>query len=92
MRHTKGPWGIKENGKHETPSIYAGWKHIARLKDQSNGELNANARLIASAPDLLEAVKQAAGYYHESGGQGSICEENSLCIYCQAIAKTEGET
>ncbi len=56
MKHTKGPWEIKENEKHETPSIYAGWKHIARLKDQP-GELYANARLIAVAPDLLSLAE-----------------------------------
>ena len=60
MKHTPGPWIIKENEKHETPSIYAGWRHIARLKDQSNGELYGNAHLIAAAPNLLEEHKQWA--------------------------------
>lgn len=60
-KHTPGPW-ITEN-RYKT-SINAGKKHIAMVNQYKSGDIEsdiwgdeheANARLIAAAPDLLEA-------------------------------------
>lgn len=57
-KHTSGPWSV--GGKDKT-IIYAGDGHAVascavyhgRFKD---GEVEANARLIAASPELLEAL------------------------------------
>ena len=47
MEHTKGPWRLAYDG-----IAYDGSKAVI---DPQNSEGNANAKLIAAAPDLLEA-------------------------------------
>jgi hypothetical protein len=67
--HTPGPWykgaGFvrSEHGAickmaHESPIMYAA--------STGSIENEANARLIAAAPELLEAVKKAADYFSSS--------------------------
>ncbi len=71
-KHTPGPWALDDE------SIYApdgeGWKQVAEIPNwrTNPGEVltpedNANARLIAAAPDLLEALK---AILNETGGMG----------------------
>ncbi len=64
MAHTGGPWRL---GNLESYDAYTGkpfrnvWTGndtcIARAID--NGDVDANARLIAAAPEMLEALEQA---------------------------------
>ena len=97
MKYTNGPWNV-DDGFSDTriQGIRRGklCNIVTGMYDEENeptlGELEANAHLIASAPGLLEACKQAAEWYHGSAGQGPICDEENLCIYCQAINKAEG--
>jgi hypothetical protein len=64
-QHTPGPWHIAEYGTNEdgTPKHYGivrGKVTIANLGTSTNEnakEIDANARLIASAPEMLEALK-----------------------------------
>lgn len=63
MKHTPGPWII--NNEIRT-AINAGDKHIAMVNyaktreyDLTGEEHEANARLIAEAPEMLEAIIQA---------------------------------
>ena len=69
-KHTQGPWMIYDDGDGEDSSgIINVWiddrdggeKYdiAAMLLDRPVGERKANARLIASAPDLLEALENA---------------------------------
>ena len=61
-KHTPGPWSIGEHQK----IISTGWSiripsdgsAIAYVLGERNPELQANARLIAAAPDLLAALKE----------------------------------
>ena len=56
-KHTPGPWQWTQHFD-PTISIYKdGFGQIARLYDSSAGTGKANARLIAAAPDLLDALK-----------------------------------
>ena len=59
MSHTKGPWtrgGLTSDGWH----IYAGEVPIAQtMATVPESEERANGRLLAAAPDLLEACKNA---------------------------------
>ena len=60
MKHTPGPWEISR-GVHAYPfSIESESKTIGFIKLQTGLQevTEANARLIASAPDLLEACKE----------------------------------
>uniref|UniRef100_A0A6M3LRI8 Uncharacterized protein n=1 Tax=viral metagenome TaxID=1070528 RepID=A0A6M3LRI8_9ZZZZ len=61
-KHTPGKWEVEVIGVHQF--IVKNNKTIAKTPwDISNQEENeANARLIASAPELLEACKEAFTY------------------------------
>ncbi|MFP5434160.1 MAG: hypothetical protein ACLGIM_13750, partial [Alphaproteobacteria bacterium] len=66
MAHTPGPWHIGKavNGNWiEAGSELMGHKSIARTFCGDVGYLmeDANARLIAAAPDMLEALRKARG-------------------------------
>jgi hypothetical protein len=60
--YTPGPWhiGVKQAGIN----IYDahGWQvaDASPLGDDSNGECKANGRLIAAAPELVEALRELA--------------------------------
>jgi len=89
--HTPGPWQANQldNG-HFTISTqqYVNICQMARNKEPEG----ANARLIAAAPELLEALKEyVTGTSAERNH--STCEERpcTLCkIAKRAIAKAEG--
>ena len=54
-QHTPGPWHV---GKHSHLDIYADEQQIViPADDMSLIEAKANARLIAKAPEMLEALK-----------------------------------
>jgi hypothetical protein len=62
--HTPGPWSIVEYGDGDSLVIHAGddWRVcFMATPGESPGamqRIEANARLIASAPELLEALKE----------------------------------
>lgn len=60
-KHTPGPWKV-ENDHY----ITAGIDYVADVGDATtrDKEIAANARLIAAAPDLLEACKEAIEMSH----------------------------
>lgn len=92
-KHTPGPWATDEDdhdapyqdikieaGKHHT--ICTVWIDDAPVRD-FNAEQQANARLIAAAPELLEFVKEWLGR------QGT--DENYMVAKARAaIAKATG--
>lgn len=64
VKHTPGPWEVAyldENGqsvvKGEHTEIATCWHHCV---GSIEAQMHANARLIAAAPDLLEALIEAA--------------------------------
>lgn len=63
MEHTSGPWTLSKNGNGQriiqAPEDLGGYviAHIGNEWTPHDGESEANARLIASTPDLLEACK-----------------------------------
>jgi hypothetical protein len=65
-KHTPGPWFVGY-GTHSCAvymkPVSEGWlvrDQIARFDRDGNGEGEANAKLIAAAPELLAALKQWA--------------------------------
>jgi hypothetical protein len=56
------------------------------FRELGDEELDANARLIAAAPELLEALKMVSGYIYTMKGAG---HEYTAAVQA-AIAKAEG--
>lgn len=93
--HTPGPWQVIEYAggvtsiEHHEPTGY-GYRQsdIARIQPLSE-QKEANARLIASAPDMLAALESVYAYvtdiFDESEFSPDIVEEIRA-----AIAKAEG--
>jgi hypothetical protein len=106
MAHTEGPWDVDDDTLEIfsiTPGHSTGW--IAKvLGNDDNGrrlppdEMAANARLIASAPDLLAVAKLAFDYAQDTKARfidhwdGEDAESyGKLCdAIDDAIAKAEG--
>ncbi len=86
-KHTPGPWQWTQHFD-PTISIYKdGFGQIARLYDSSAGTGKANARLIAAAPDLLDALEDLL---HEVGFGRVITETTASTKARAAIAKATG--
>ena len=79
MIQAKGKWS-DENG------VYFDWEYPTVLADVvDNWDANANARLIAAAPDLLEALEAVADYW--AGGDVPEALDTQMRA---AIAKARG--
>ena len=61
-QHTPGPWKIQRhpNGKERRLVVVGKSGMVADIDWNGERENDANARLIATAPELLAAVKDAA--------------------------------
>jgi hypothetical protein len=88
MRHTPGPWKADDKGKAVFIPLRA--HHCEQLGIQvgfvsweDDKESLANARLIAAAPEMLEALKRAHTWL-----QGS--EPGRAQYLGEVIAKAEG--
>lgn len=84
-QHTPGPWNLHPRIKPEIPVVYKDGCIIATVDTSAPepGEREANARLIASAPELLDMVKNL----HGALGAHRFRD----CKGCQLIAKAEGK-
>lgn len=92
-KYTVGPWHIKPDRKAFTIHIQSELEHILTI--QGMNETNqANARLIAAAPELLEACKlfmELDPPIPFAGNDGRIPEWFDMFKKMQAaIAKAEG--
>lgn len=88
MKHTPGPW------KFDTESIYAEVPHTqARTRIVeiiTFGDDQANARLIAAAPEMLEALKEIERLFKERIARGS--PNHGIPSICNTlIARIEGK-
>lgn len=93
-KHTPGPWRIREliNG---TAAIYGAGEYdivFPKLHVMSY----ADSRLIAAAPEMLEALEEAARWLDNDGDytlNDTLCETKYDCVrvILAAIAKAKGE-
>ena len=96
--HTPGPWEVFKNGtkwiifspvKDATIAVTGGWT------DESRSQESANARLLAAAPELLEALEGVEGYLtdydHYSKVDVDVWVKAALPQLRAALAKTRGE-
>ena len=86
-KHTPGPWVVYDDsndGKTNRIEIAARGKTVARIYHSVPEEDLLNARLIAAAPDLLEALKDLRGAIKS---RGVISTVKALSKTDAAIAK-----
>lgn len=82
--HTPAPWGIRARAGAriiDSPSGY-----VARIARSGNAE--ANAFLIAAAPDLLVSARRLL----DSIDEIALTDEDARQALIAAIAKAEGRT
>lgn len=89
-KHTPGPWVYHPGDVINAPCIKAGKSGICLLQQNAHPEIrDANAHLIASAPELLEALKDALKsikYRNDNGAN----ELGLQYLIEGVIAKAEG--
>lgn len=95
MKHTPGPWIArimpypKENDKHWIDDSYG--KPICEVRQYFHGEGEANAYLIASAPELLKACKVALLAFETMlQAKDNLCDPGQITLLRGAIQKAEG--
>jgi len=98
-KHTPGPWRVETDttliwgdsaSKLSIPvaeargnEAYRRWGRYMR-----ESEIAANIRLIAAAPDLLEALNKITDQMDRNRGR---CDVATYNLACDAIEKAEGE-
>ena len=89
--HTPGPWRVLFPGIYDVENPYP----IAKVHrtDRSGPEVDANARLIAAAPELLEALERLGNQHCPKCYLHPLAYEHSPdCIrITAAIAKAKGD-
>lgn len=98
---TRGPWELSDKSPllviGYEPRLYPENERCTIARVDPNGDKiptevsEANARLIAAAPELLVALKALTLHVH--GFEGPCPREKCACAFCkanEAIAKAEG--
>jgi len=86
--HTPGPWGVTRLHGVEYVTIDGGRVSVARVSALKTGE--ANARLIAAAPDLMSVVEVLLET-PEMGGTGGVDYLRLEKAARAAITKAKGK-
>jgi hypothetical protein len=92
-KHTPGPWILRSAGEilHGVPHPFD-FVEVSKLRyvtaeGKSEREANANARLIAAAPDMLNALLDVLDFWDDPNMSMSELKERVR----DAIAKAQGE-
>ena len=95
-KHTPGPWRIQGegtlnhpvSGRPLTTQRFETSLGCFEVLDETN-EPEANARLIASAPAMLDALKRVTEFLSEAHAEDKAAahygDDPDTCTYCQAI-------
>jgi len=90
-KHTPGPWKVVEGRSGDSIEVFAE-KSICEMwrRRDDSATVRANARLIAAAPTLLEALKRALGEIDSM--KSYDCDETEKVRYMiiYAIKRAEG--
>jgi hypothetical protein len=89
-KHTDGPWiwAWQRTPQAKVYSVIGAGEVIARVHEGSIKRAEANARLIASAPDLLAALILALPYVEDASDSASPADQE---IIRAAVARATGE-
>ena len=93
MNHTPGPWKHGEGVcNHKVYSVAQPEKdEIVRCYGDTPEEAEANARLIAAAPELLNALIAAEIHLEDiAAGKATKCSDYDMAYIKAAIAKATG--
>ena len=88
IRYTPGPWRIDSTDPSKR-RVVSKTRCVATITVDdvvTYGERNANAHLIALAPELAEALRQCAEHLEVTGGGNDGC----LRTACALLAKLDG--
>lgn len=94
-KHTPGPWAYGKVGRvtfgvvGPVEATREGSTIQRNIAD--NIVMEANAALIASAPELLEALKKVQALILEFGPEDDMAREQASTLY-RVIAKAEGRS
>jgi hypothetical protein len=83
-KYKPGPW------THDGDCVESNRGTVAETYGFDQEEMEANARLIASAPDLLAACKRAAAAVGSAASHGQYYSDAIEADLKAAIAKAEG--
>lgn len=97
MTHTKGPWGLNPRAK---TNVVAGDRPIASCsgytsntdRDSVEDENEDNARLIAAAPELLEACQRLVNHWESSEEFDADQMYDVFDLARYAVSKALGES
>jgi len=96
--HTAGPWYYRDTPNDPDIAFTVLWQHApvaevysANIAECSPASAEANARLIASAPDLLEACQEALAYCEHLKSSMFGVEPSHADNLRAAIARATGE-
>ena len=100
MNHTPGPWEVHRTGytgRSSAKYVINGqpskpgnaYRAVAHIKHSTVSPMEANARLIAAAPELLEALQEM--YHAFNWGDMNQVETWAIEQCRAAIAKATGE-
>ncbi|HGW5815188.1 hypothetical protein [Pseudomonas aeruginosa] len=97
-KHTPGPWGQDKWGSLQTEGgqdvLLRGITTISAGSDERIAEAEANTRLIAAAPELLEALiamEREKSDYMTRNNLGDPAIETTNKLARAAIAKATGQ-
>ena len=88
IEHTQGPWKLTEIMGHSHVRNLSGETVVGFTTEGPNCRKSQEARLIAVAPELLEALKEAEAFIKKHSGGG---ETDFRARLNEAIAKATGE-
>ena len=94
-KHTAGPWETMEMPGPQSDIVCqaeTGQRVCEFPYGLSDGEDAANARLIAAAPDLLEALERTLSWLASYPGEACMSEKGPYAQARAAIAKATGES
>lgn len=86
MKHTPRPWSTKPETDYVPAQVWAEGRQLAEVYGETRQIRAVNARLMASAPELLEALERicdAAESWHRETGH----EDDDPIIKCDAICE-----
>lgn len=88
MKHMNAPWNVSPN--YSSCNEYTLWNKDNNFPGDARPEImDANARLMSAAPELLIAAKMALDLLNELGEQINNVERGRLF---NAIAKAEAQS
>jgi hypothetical protein len=101
MKHTPGPWRIADEGSSEDGPLIIAPDDFAFVQVYGNNKkAKANARLIAAAPEMFEALKLLQKLMPQMMGNGNVARSfgidfglmnEALIAMDKSVWKAEGK-